>query len=127
MRQAIQKVVIKIQAEFASTLSSDEAVEQDNIPCLLWIGEDDFQLRVFKPLFDVTAYALSWEQSKINLVAPAYAGTNFTHSNFAMDTLSKIDRNRFGLMALPIFYPETGWEVVFENRDKAKTVNEVRQ
>ncbi|MCK0097431.1 hypothetical protein MWU60_17780 [Yoonia sp. F2084L] len=101
--------MIEIRADFPEELNCIEALKQKDIPCRFWIGEGTLKLYFSNPLFNAIASASSWDQQKIDAIAPAYGGSNFSHDNYATVTLSPIDKGVFGILSLSLFYPVRGW------------------
>jgi len=49
------------------------------------------------------------------MIAPAYAGGEFTYDHFARLTLRVVGGNVFDIFELDLFYAELGWVSVFRD------------
>lgn len=106
------------------TLAGQSVVSQKSIPCICWIGEGGFQIRFTDPLFGCIGQVHEWDQKTIDMLAPAYGGSNYTHFNFAQITLELIKENDFKINGLSLFYSSSGWVDVVDGGKYAEIIED---
>ncbi len=93
-----------------NTINAQDSINQMSIPCHCWVGKGEFKLLFSDPLFTAIGLVENWDRKKFDIVAPAYAGADYTHNNFAVISVNPInEKDSYEIRELKLFYPESGW------------------
>lgn len=117
-------MTLKLNINFPETLTGSSIVSQEKIPCLCWIGRGGFKIEFSKPLFQCVGHIDEWDQKQIDMLAPAYGGSDFTHFNFAQLTLEHIDNSQYLVKELSLFYPHCGWISIIKDSQYSEPLDE---
>jgi len=108
-----------------NTMNSRHSISQICIPCHCWIGRGEFKLLFSDPIFSAIGSVEGWNRKKFDFIAPAYAGADYTHNNFAMVSVKPTNEpDCYELRELKLFYPESGWLDVIVDGEYAEQLDE---
>ena len=96
-----------------------DALELDAVPCVCWVDQENFRVTFTLPLFEMISHIRTWERCKLEQVAPALAGVNYSHHYHGLITMERLTEGEYRVVDLKFFYRSVGWIQVVKNGDYA--------
>ena len=112
--------MMNFTARFPTSFPLNLSLRQQDIPCHVRVGKGRFEVLFTAPLFDCIGMVDSWDQRKLDYIAPAYGGGDFTHDHHAMISFNEISPRCYSILTLKLFYAESGWITVVSDGEYCK-------
>jgi len=116
--------MLEVNVHFEDNLYTKKILEVNDIPCVCKISST-FEIEFLEAVPQVTGKVLNWTHKDIDARVPAGAGGDYTHYNFGIISISKLDNNLYIIEKLSMFdLWSGGWIKVIENREYVELIAE---